>query len=187
MFYSGWVLIAFPPIANVFSCCGTFPKPRVLFLLLKRNKQVYFQNHKNAQLLEKTFSAGCLPFSFLCNLSYWRLSLGGPLGLSGGSDCKTIVCSENFFQNLRDHPEHAWSLAEVYVFPQYLRSCMLSNWPRFLSLYLEKGWERGILKDEERKKLSSLFKIHLIYLCLGKRIQGKDLNQTKPAQMSKSI
>lgn len=74
------------------------------------------------------FSTGHLPVFSLGRLACWLLSLGRPLGLPGGTDCKTILCSKNeCLQTLRDHPEHDRSLATVYWFSQCWVSSVLSN------------------------------------------------------------
>lgn len=134
-------------------------------------------------------STGHLPVFSLGSLACWLFSLGRPLGLPGGTDCKTILCSKNeCLQNLRDHPEHDPSLVTVYWFPQCWVSSVLSDWSWFLSLWDDTAMGIFLLvvcyfktKEEDTSPLiKNLWKIHFISLCSFWKNRNSRTKQDRP-------
>ena len=119
---------------------------------------------------KNTFSTGRLPLLSPCNLSHWPLSLGVPLRLPYGTDCKTILCSENYFnsffkitQTTQNMPNPWRSVRVSSVLDE-----VYTNWPRFLGFYFKKRWG-SILKQKEEETLFSYRKfIQNSYLYFGR-------------------
>lgn len=135
------------------------------------------------------FSTGHLPVFSLGSLACWLFSLGRPLGLPGGTGCKTILCSKNeCLQTLWDHPEHDPSLATVYWFPQCWVSSVLSNWSWFLSLWDDTAMSIFLLvvcyfktKEEDTSLLiKNLWRIHFISLCSFWEYKNSRTKQDRP-------
>lgn len=133
-----------------------FPHSKCIFMLgnISKNRGVFsiVEMKQTSSLLEpqkcptvrkknkNTFSTGRLPLLSPCNLSHWPLSLGVPLRLPDGTDCKTILCSENYLivssKSPRPH-RICPTLGEVYVFPQYWMRCTLTD-PGFWGFILKR-------------------------------------------------